>query len=174
MKVFPKNVELETVQTFTADSAGRELDTLAPDGRAVSVTVHSSLIALPEPGFVPRKFDIRSGSHATQAYDFGTPLGTPMLVEYSNRFRLEKTDPSAARSPVKKAIVFYIDSAAPDPIRTALADGVRWWADAFDAAGFVDAFRVEILPPASIRRTCATTWSTGPTARTAAGPTAAA
>jgi len=147
VKVFPKNVELETVQTFTADSAGRELDTLAPDGRAVSVTVHSSLIALPEPGFVPRKFDIRSGSHATQAYDFGTPLGTPMLVEYSNRFRLEKTDPSAARSPVKKAIVFYIDSAAPDPIRTALADGVRWWADAFDAAGFVDAFRVEILPP---------------------------
>lgn len=147
VKVFPKNVELEAVQTFTADSAGRELDTLAPDGRMVSVTVHSSLVALPEPGFVPRKFDIRSGSHATQAYDFGTPLGSPMLVEYSNRFRLEKVDPSAARSPVKKPIVFYIDSAAPDPIRTALAEGVRWWADAFDAAGFVDAFKVEILPP---------------------------
>lgn len=147
VKVFPKNVELETVQTFTADSAGAELDILAPDGRAVSVTVHSSLVALPEPGFVPRKFDIRSGSHATQAYDFGTPLGAPMLTEYANRFRLEKTDPAAARSSVKKPIVFYIDSAAPDPIRTALADGVRWWADAFDAAGFIDAFKVEILPP---------------------------
>lgn len=147
VKVFPRNVELETLQTFTADSAGRELDILAPDGRAVSVTVHSSLVAMPEPGFVPRKFDIRSGSHATQAYDFGTPLGAPMLVEYANRFRLEKTDPTAPRSPVKKPIVFYIDSAAPDPIRTALADGVRWWADAFDAAGFIDAFKVEILPP---------------------------
>ncbi|WP_404478214.1 zinc-dependent metalloprotease [Novosphingobium sp. BL-52-GroH] len=147
IRVFPRNIELETVQTFAADTAGRELETLAPDGRAVSFTVHSSLVALPEPGFVPRKFDIRSGTHATQVYDFGTPLGTPMLVEYANRFRLEKTDPAAARSPVKKPIVFYIDSAAPEPIRSALADGVRWWADAFDAAGFVDAFKVEILPP---------------------------
>jgi len=147
IKVFPRNIELETVQTFTADSAGKELDLIAPEGRAVSFTVHSSLVALPEPGFVPRRFDIRSGTHATQVYDFGTPLGTPMLVEYANHFRLEKTDPAAARSPVKKPIVFYIDSAAPEPIRTALADGVRWWADAFDAAGLVDAFKIEILPP---------------------------
>ncbi|WP_238538950.1 zinc-dependent metalloprotease [Novosphingobium sp. AP12] len=147
IKVFPRNIELETVQTFAADSAGHELDILAPDGRAVSFTVHSSLVALPEPGFKPRRFDIRSGAHATQVYDFGTPLGSPMLVEYANRFRLEKTDPAAARSPVKKPIVFYIDSAAPEPIRSALADGVRWWADAFDAAGFIDAFKVEILPP---------------------------
>lgn len=147
VKVFPRNIELETIQTFTADTAGRELDILAPDGRAVSFTIHSSLVALPEPGFMSRKFDIRSGSHATQAYDFGTPLGQPMLVEYANRFRLEKTDPSAARSPVKKPIVFYIDSAAPEPILSALATGVRWWADAFDAAGFVDAFKVETLPP---------------------------
>lgn len=147
VKVFPKNVELETVQTFTADSPGRELETLAPDGRAVSVTVHSSLVALPEPGYQPRKFDIRSGSHATQVYDFGTPLGSPMLVEYANRFRLEKTDPTAARSTVKKPIVYYIDNSAPEPIRSALADGVRWWADAFDAAGFIDAFQVKILPP---------------------------
>lgn len=147
VKVFPRNIELETVQTFTNDTPAREIDTLAPDGRAVSFTVHSSLVALPEPGYVPRKFDIRSGSHATQAYDFGSPLGEPMLVEYANRFRLEKTDPTAARSPVKKPIVFYIDSAAPEPIRSALAGGVRWWADAFDAAGFVDAFKVETLPP---------------------------
>jgi hypothetical protein len=147
IKVFPRNIELETVQTFAADSAGRELDILAPDGRSVSFTVHSSLVALPEPGYHPRRFDIRSGSHATQVYDFGTPLGSPLLVEYANRFRLEKTNPAAARSPVRKPIVFYIDSAAPEPIRTALADGVRWWADAFDAAGFLDAFKVEILPP---------------------------
>jgi hypothetical protein len=146
VKVFPKNVEFEIVQTFTADQAARELDILAPDGRFVSFTVHSSLIALPEPGFVTRKFDIRSGSHATQAYDFSSPLGTPLLVEYANRFRLEKTDPTQPRSTVKKPIVFYIDSAAPEPIRSALADGVRWWADAFDAAGFVDAFKVETLP----------------------------
>lgn len=146
VKVFPRNIELETVQTFASDTAGRELDTIAPEGRSVSFTVHSSIIALPEPGFVSRRFDIRSGSHATQVYDFGTPLGTPVLQEFANHFRLEKTDPTAARSTVKQPIVYYIDSAAPEPIRTALADGVRWWADAFDAAGFIDAFKVEILP----------------------------
>lgn len=146
VKLFPKNVEFETVQTFTADQAGRELNILAPDGRFVSFTVHSSLIALPETGFVSRKFDIRSGTHATQAYDFSNPLGTPLLVEYANRFRMEKIDPSQPRSPVKKPIIFYIDSAAPEPIRSALADGVRWWADAFDAAGFIDALKVDILP----------------------------
>jgi hypothetical protein len=147
IKVFPKNVELETVQTFVADVPGRELEIIAPDGRMVSFTVHSSIIALPDPGFAPRRFDIRSGSHATQIYDFGTPLGSPVLVEFANHFRLEKVDPTAARSRVKKPIVYYIDSAAPEPIRSALADGVRWWADAFDAAGFIDAFKVEILPP---------------------------
>lgn len=146
IKIFPRNVELETVQTFTGDQPGRELDTITPDGRKVSFTVHSSIVALPAPGYVPRKFDIRSGTHATQVYDFATPLGSPMLMEYANRFRLEKTDPTKARSTVKKPIVYYIDSAAPEPIRSALERGVRWWADAFDAAGFIDAFRVETLP----------------------------
>lgn len=146
VKVFPRNIEFEAVQTFVSDTPGREVETIAPDPRMVSFTVHSSLVALPEPGFVPRRFDIRSGAHATQVYDFGTPLGSPVLTEYANHFRLEKTDPTAARSPVKKPIVFYIDSAAPEPIRTALAEGVQWWADAFDAAGFIGAFRAEILP----------------------------
>jgi hypothetical protein len=147
IKVFPDNIEMEAVQTFTSDTPGREVDTIAPDGRQVSFTVHHSLIRLPGPGFTPRKFDIRSGAHATQIYDFGTPLGQPVLVEYANHFRLEKTDPAAARSRVKKPIVFYIDNAAPEPIRTALADGVAWWNQAFDAAGFIDAFQVKMLTP---------------------------
>ncbi len=146
-RLFPENLEMEAVQTFVSDNPGKEVDTIAPDGRQVSFTVHHSLIKLPEPGFVPRKFDIRSGTHATQIYDFGTPLGDPVLVQLANRFRLEKTDPSAARSPVKKPIVFYIDTAAPEPIRTALADGVGWWNQAFEAAGFIDAFQVKMLPP---------------------------
>lgn len=146
VKVFPRNIEMETLQTFVVESPGDELNTIAPDGRAISLTVHSSFIALPEPGYVSRKFDTRSGSLYTQLYDFGMPLGAPVLTEYAARFRLEKTDPAAARSPVKKPIVFYIDPAAPEPIRSAVATGVRWWADAFDAAGFIDAFKVEILP----------------------------
>ena len=147
VKVFPDNIEMEAVQTYVSDTPGREVETIAPDGRQVSLTVHHSIIRLPAPGFVPRKFDIRSGTHATQVYDFGTPLGTPVMRQFANHFRLEKIDPEAARSPVKKPIVFYIDNAAPEPIRAALAEGVAWWNQAFDAAGFVGAFQVKILTP---------------------------
>ncbi|WP_417733889.1 zinc-dependent metalloprotease, partial [Roseovarius sp.] len=34
----------------------------------------------------------------------------------------------------------------PDIIRDALIEGGNWWAEAFEAAGFEDAYRVEVLP----------------------------
>ena len=74
------------------------------------------------------------------------PLGSPIVYELANRFRLERLDPGAPRSRVRNPIVFYIDRAAPEPIRTALLEGVAWWREAFEAAGYIDAFRVEILP----------------------------
>ncbi|GAB3818289.1 hypothetical protein GCM10028895_15350 [Pontibacter rugosus] len=43
-------------------------------------------------------------------------------------------------------IVYYVDNGAPEPIRTALVEGGRWWNQAFEAAGYKDAFRVEVLP----------------------------
>lgn len=147
VKAFPDNIEMEAVQTYASDTPGREVSNIAPDARQVSFVVHHSLIRLPEPGFVPRRFDIRSSANGTQVFDFAAPLGQDVVYGLANRFRLEKVDPAAARSRVKKPIVFYIDSAAPEPTRTALAEGVAWWSQAFDAAGLVDAFQVRILPP---------------------------
>ncbi|MGK6323406.1 zinc-dependent metalloprotease [Sphingomonas sp. DT-51] len=146
VKAFPDNIEVDAVQTFASDTPGEEIDTIAPDGRQVSFTIHHSLVRLPAPGFVPRRFDIRSGTFATPVYEFNTPLGAPVLQQYANHFRLEKLDPGAPRSRVRKPIVFYIDNKAPEPIRTALAEGVAWWNQAFDAAGYVDAFQVRVLP----------------------------
>ena len=146
VKAFPDNIEVEAVQTYASDTPGKEVDTIAPDGRQVSFTVHHSLVRLPAPGFVPRRFDIRSGTFATPVYEFNTPLGAPVLQQYANHFRLDKLDPGAARSRVRKPIVFYIDNKAPEPIRTALAEGVAWWNQAFDAAGYIDAFQVRVLP----------------------------
>ncbi|AZV37603.1 peptidase [Komagataeibacter xylinus] len=147
LKVFPENVEVEAVQTFVSDTPGKEVTQITPDPHQVSFIVHHSIVKLPDPGYVPRKFDIRSGSHATAIYDFGTPLGQDVLVQYANRFRLTKTDPSAPRSHVVKPIIYYIDNAAPEPVRCALAEGVAWWNQAFEAAGYIDAFQVRILPP---------------------------
>jgi hypothetical protein len=146
-KVFPDNIELEALQTYESDTPGTEIENIAPDPRRISLTVHHSLVRLPDAGYTPRRLDPRAGGFAAQAVDFAAPLGQPLVYDLTNRFRLEKTDPAAARSTVKKPIVFYIDNAAPEPIRSALADGVGWWRQAFEAAGYIDAFQVKILPP---------------------------
>jgi hypothetical protein len=146
VKAFPNNVELEGRLTFTAAQPTQEVGNIAPVNGNVSFVVRHSLIRLPEPGYVPRRFDPRAGTFGTQVVDFAQPLGQPIVYELADRFRLEKLDPAAARSPVKKPIIFYIDRSAPEPIRSALREGVSWWAKAFEEAGYIDAFRAEILP----------------------------
>jgi hypothetical protein len=84
---------MEAVQTFASDTPGKEAGLIAADPRQISFTVHHSLIRLPAPGFQVRKFDIRSGSHATLVYDFGTPLGQDVALQLANHFRLDKVDP---------------------------------------------------------------------------------
>ena len=145
-KAFPENLELEARLTFAVETPGGELSRIAPDARVATFTVRHSFIKLPEPGFVPRDFDPRTGAFDTVVTDFSAPLNQAMVRRYASRFRLEKTDPAAERSPVVKPIIFYIDRAAPEPVRSALVEGVAWWAQAFDKAGFVDAFRAEVLP----------------------------
>lgn len=144
--VFPLNVELEAVETFVGDDPGSEVRGIVPDPRNVTLVLHHSLVALPEPGYTPRQNDPRVGVIDHTVADYSAPLNEPLVYRLAHRFRLEKTDPTAARSPVKKPIVFYVDRAAPEPVRSALVEGGRWWNQAFEAAGYVDAFRVEVLP----------------------------
>lgn len=146
VKAFPRNLVFEARQTFASDTPGAEVRNIAPDARQFTLVVRHSFAALPEAGYTSRAFDPRGGSFATQILDFGTPLGGQIVRNLANRFRLEKTDPDAPRSRVKRPIVFYIDNAAPEPIRTALREGASWWKTAFEAAGYIDAYRVEILP----------------------------
>ena len=154
--VLPANLEFEAHQTFAstdpplADIAGiypRGAGGPQPAPHTVTVVVHTSLIKLPDPGYQRRLADPRVGSlDATLLADYSAPVTAPVVYRLARRFRLQKTDPAAARSEVKKPIVFYVDPATPEPIRSALLEGARWWAEAFDAAGFIDAFRVDVLP----------------------------
>jgi hypothetical protein len=146
VQAFPENIELDVSQTFTSDDPGPEVRGIAPDPRAMTVAVHHSLIRLPNPGYKPRVFDPRSGAFNQIVVDYSAPLDQPLTYRLAQRFRLEKVDPTAARSRVKKPIVFYVDRSAPEPVRSALVEGAAWWAKAFEAAGFIDAFRVEVLP----------------------------
>jgi hypothetical protein len=146
VKLFPDNLEIDAIQTYTSDKPGAEVENIAPDPRQVSFTVHHSFVRLPGPGFVPRAFDPRIGGFSTQVVDYRVPLGQDVVHDLANRFRLEKTDPTAARSRVKKPIIFYLDRSAPEPIRSALLEGINWWGQAFEAAGYIDAFKAELLP----------------------------
>ena len=145
-KAFPDNIELEGRLTFSVDGPGPVIRQIAPDARLATFTVHHSFIRLPDAGFAPRPYDPRTGAISTLVTDFSAPLDQPIVSRLANRFRLVKTDPTAARSTVVEPIVFHVDRAAPEPIRTALVQGAMWWADAFDRAGYIDAFRVEVLP----------------------------
>ena len=144
---FPDNAEFEAVLTFQSDDPGAALGRIVPDAHAVTLAVHHSFVRLPDAGFHSRPYDPRTGTSAQVIRnDYAAALDQPIVSRLVRRFRLEKTDPNAARSTVVKPIVFYVDRAAPEEIRNALIEGARWWAQAFDAAGYIDAFRVEALP----------------------------
>jgi len=144
VKVFPKNAEFAAKLTFRSDEPKAEVSNIV-SGNTLTLVLRHSLIALPGPGYVQRT-DPYGYTIGLQKVDFSAPLGQPIVSDLARRFRLEKIDPAAVRSPVKKPIVFYIDRSAPEPVRTALEQGVSWWAQAFDAAGFEDAFKVDVLP----------------------------
>jgi hypothetical protein len=147
VKVFPDNIELEARQTFVSAEPGAEVNNIAPAAGNLSFIVRHSLVRLPEPGYQPRRFDPRTGTFGSQVLDYAAPLGAPIVYDLANRFRLDKVDPAAPRSRVRKPITFYIDTSAPEPIRTALFEGASWWKQAFEEAGYIDAYRVEMLPP---------------------------
>jgi hypothetical protein len=147
VRAFPENIEFEARQTFVSAEPSVEVNNIAPAPGNLSFVVRHSLVKLPDPGYQPRRFDPRTGSFGTQVLDFAAPLGSQIVQEFANRFRLEKIDPAAPRSRVKKPIVFYIDTSAPEPIRTALFEGASWWKQAFEAAGYIDAYQVKMLPP---------------------------
>jgi hypothetical protein len=144
---FPENLEFEAILTYQSAEPGELVRRTAPTAGAVTLVQHHSLLRLPDASYKPRPFDPRSGSYAVDFLNYAAPLSAPIETRYLSRHRLEKVDPAAPRSRVKKPIVYYIDSGAPEPVRKALMDGVGWWKEAFDKAGFIDGFEVKLLPP---------------------------
>lgn len=146
IKAFPDNTELEARVTFSGNEPGGFVRSVAADAKAVTLRIRQSFIRLPDNNYTPRRYDPRSGFGSTSFVDYAQPIGAEKEVRFLSRHRLQKTDPSKASSPVVEPIVYYLDPGTPEPVRSALLDGARWWADAFEAAGFQNAYRVEMLP----------------------------
>jgi hypothetical protein len=149
---FPRNTEVRSVLTLTTDNPGVDLRRAAPDGEAVTLEQHHSLLALPDPeGFRPRRADGRSGVFATTFLDYTQGFDGPNYRDgYAARWRLVPSDTAAYLrgelvEPVEP-IVYYMDAAIPEPYRSAFIEGGMWWNGIFEAAGFRNAFDIRDLP----------------------------
>jgi hypothetical protein len=144
---FPLNSEFEATISFTGgNDAGRFVNAVTPSSEAITLRMHHSFVQLPDDHYKPRRYDIRCGYFGISYFDYSTPFSESIEQLLIARHRLEKKDPSAPLSEAVKPIVYYLDNGTPEPIRSALLDGARWWNQAFEAAGYKNAFIVKILP----------------------------
>ncbi|GGB46488.1 zinc-dependent metalloprotease [Shewanella inventionis] len=146
IKSFERNADVDVNLTFNAAKAGEQVAQVTPDGKFLSVRLRYSFIQLPDEGFEPRAYHPMSGYLSDQYIDYSTAVDQPLVQRHLLKHRLQKKVPGDAPSPVVKPIVYYLDPGVPEPIRGALLAGARWWEDAFSAAGFIDGFKVELLP----------------------------
>ncbi len=146
-KNFPLNTELEASITFV-NSDGRPggfVQSVTPSADAITLRIHHSFVQLPDNNYQPRVYDPRSSFIPISFYDYSTPVTEPIQKRYVMRHRLQKKDPAAAVSEAVKPIVYYLDNGTPEPIRSALLEGASWWNQAFEAAGYRNAFQVKLL-----------------------------
>jgi len=146
-QAYPDNTELDAALTFaTGGRPGAIVRTIVPDGEAFTLRQHISFLRLPDAGYRPRAADPRIGFYGITFKDYGQPIQEPLEQRWISRHRLERSDPSDPRSPIRNPIVYYIDRGIPEPIRSATVEGARWWERAFAMAGLPGGFRVEDLP----------------------------
>jgi len=145
-RAFPKNVEFDVMVTFKGVPKGYDIRSVVPTSTSVTVNQHHSFIELPDNKYTPRKFDPRSGANAMSYLDYATPVNESIKKRFIYRHRLQKKNPNAAKSEAVEPIIYYLDRGTPEPVRSALLDGARWWNQAFESIGFTNAFQVKMLP----------------------------
>ncbi len=145
-KAFPQNVEFEAMLTFDGEAKSGTLRNVLPDSKSITVNQHHSFVQLPDNGYKKRVFDPRSGAIHISYYDYSSPVFEPIEKRYIIRHRLEKKDPTAALSEAIEPIIYYLDPGTPEPVKSALLEGAKWWDEAYEAIGYKNAFQVKMLP----------------------------
>ncbi|MCG9695543.1 zinc-dependent metalloprotease [Shewanella sp. Isolate11] len=146
VKSFKRNSDVDVLLTFNSNKPGEQVAQVTPEAKQMSVRMRYSFIELPDDNYQPRDYHPNSGYLSDEYFDYGTQLNHDIVKRHLLRHRLTKVTPGDAPSKVVKPIVYYLDPGVPEPIRSALLDGARWWEAAFTEAGFIDGFKVELLP----------------------------
>ena len=143
VKSFPRNLNARVRLTFTPS------DTLTlngvPDSRFITVGVHYAFAELPERPMTPRHADDRVGYFITARKDMSQDDST-YFTRYVNRWRLEPGRRVGNLHEPVTPITYYLDRTIPEQYRPYVKAGVEAWNRAFEAAGFANAIRAELLP----------------------------
>ena len=153
---FPENTDVESTLTLAGDEPSEFVRTVTPDPRAVTLHEHFSFIQAPRLGSTAGR-----SIHAPAILVSATwislrpptcPLcsGTSRVIGWPGKMSPRRCEPV-------KPIVYYVDRAIPEPIRSAVLEGAGWWNQAFTVAGYKDAFQVGCCRKTPIPWTSATT-----------------
>jgi hypothetical protein len=175
-KNFPKNTEVDVTLTFVNEAAAGgdggggpaqgprpigpapagggfggglfsgTVGSVTPTPDAATLREHISFVELPDNNYVARRDDPRAGYGGIMYVDYSQPIAESIQMRFIRRHRLQKREPGAVISEPVKPIQYWIDSGAPEDVQKALIEGASWWNQAFEAAGFRNAFRVDVLP----------------------------
>ncbi|MAL16929.1 MAG: hypothetical protein CL670_07730 [Balneola sp.] len=146
VKSYPMNTNVTAQLTFNNSETGGPR-TVA-DSRYIPISIHYTMAALPETPMSPRMADDRTGYFMTVHKDFTDDDDDTFFKKYVNKWRLECDGPAGSDGlcdPIKP-ITYYIDHTVPERYREVMMEGVEEWAGAFEAAGFRNAIRAEMLP----------------------------
>ena len=145
VKAFPSNVNVRARLTFRPSSPVNSVNSL-PDARTIPVSVAYTLAPLPETPMTPRDADDRVGYFLTARKDFST-YDDGFFRRYVNRWRLEPgRQVEGGLWEPKQPIVYYLDPNIPVEYRPYIKAGVEAWSQAYEAAGWKNAIRAEMLP----------------------------
>ncbi len=157
VKAFPLNLEVESQLAYTTKNA------LQP----YTVLMSRSIVMLPDDPMRSRLQDNRVGYFSTDKYLYSSNLDRIKPYALIHRHRLEPREEdidayfAGKLVEPKKKIVFYVDSAFPEKWRGAVKEGIEYWNEAFEAAGFKNAIEARDYPkndpefdPDDIRYSC--------------------
>lgn len=148
-KAYPSNAELRSRLVYKRVEASAEYSpqTHLADARRLELLMRYSLAVLPEgSGFIARSADERIGVFETEHQDLSDETRPDIDRNVANRWNLEKQDPSAAASPVKKPVVYWLDPSVPARYRPAVKRVVSEWNKAFARVGLLGAVELREAP----------------------------
>ena len=146
IKVFPTNIEVQTTRTYGA-TAGRSE---ASRTGAITLGMNTSVVLLPKEPMRRRLWDNRIGYFVNNFVRFSDEQRHTEHKSFISRYRLVPKDKKrylrGQLTEPEKQIVFYIDPATPKKWIPYLIQGIDDWNVAFEAAGFKNAIKAEVLP----------------------------